>query len=181
MQANFILSLLFLFLVAGPAAAQIEWHPYAGLFTGDRSVRRVTGNDAVVVYEGQRTALGLEAQFGAGQLTPFGGLLYRPGAYRTGSDAGFDFHRLHLPVGLGYRLLSPQFDINLFPSAAVVPGLPFGDATEGERVGWSGRFGLGLYLDWFTLSAYYWHDFTEPLGGELPAGTRTLLTVGARF
>ena len=181
MQATFILFLLGFFLTAGPVAAQVEWHPYAGLFTGGRSVERVAGNDAVVVYEGQRTAVGLEAQFGAGQLTPFGGLLYRPGAYRTGTDAGFDYHRLHLPLGVGYRLLSPQFDINLFPSVAVVPGLAIGDAAEGESLSWSGRFGAGLYLDWFTLSAYYWHDFTDALGGELPAGGRALLTLGARF
>ena len=181
MQANFILSLLVLLLTAGPAAAQIEWHPYAALFTGDRSVERGGGADAVVVYEGQRTALGLETQFGGGQLTPLAGVLYRPGSYRTGTDAGFDFHRLHLPLGLGYRLLSPQFDINIFPSVAVVPGLPFGDAVEGDGLSWSGRFGAGLYLDWFTLSAYYWHDFTDALDGEVPGGGRALLTLGARF
>ena len=181
MQANFIFSLLLLFLGTVPAAAQIEWHPYVGLFTGDRSVERGSGNDATVVFEGQRLALGLETQFGSGQLTPFGGVLYRPGAYRTDGDAGFDFHRLHVPLGLGYRLLSPQFDINVFPSVAVVPGLSFGDAAEGEGVSWSGRVGAGLYLDWFTLGLYYWRDFGDPLGGELPAGGRTLLTAGARF
>ncbi|PPK88541.1 hypothetical protein CLV84_1509 [Neolewinella xylanilytica] len=182
MQSRYYLLLLAAWLLNAPAAAQLEYHPYFGLFSGDAQISLIGDDDGVDVFDGQRYAVGLDVLVGAGQLAPSVGLLFRPGRYESPTAEPFSRHRLQLPLGLAYRVLPPAFDINLVPSVAIIPGLALGDGVGEDRsVDWSGRIGIRLCIDWFTCGAHYFRTFTDPFpGGEHEAG-RVLYTVGARF
>ncbi len=178
------LFILLVYLYAGSASclAQIEVNPYLGIFSGGNELRLFNDNDGLDVYEGQQYAIGLDALFGAGHLAPTAGLLFRPGQFESETAESFTLHRLHLPLGLAYRVLAPDFDINLVPSAAIVPGLVFGEGGDLEHtLDWTARAGVRLYLDWFTLGAYYFKSFTDHYpSGEHEEG-RMLYTLGVRF
>ncbi|WP_116107455.1 hypothetical protein [Lewinella sp. IMCC34191] len=177
-------SLLFgvLWLFAAPAAGQLELNPYVGLFSGENQLTLIGATDGLDIYDAQRYAVGLDVLFGAGQLAPTAGLLYRPGKYESRTAEDFTQHRLHVPLGLAYRVIAPDFDINLVPALAVVPGFRFGDGPANDQsISWSGRAGIRVYLDWFTLGVHYFRTFTDSFStGEHREG-RVLYTVGARF
>ncbi|MGB3801627.1 MAG: hypothetical protein WA952_17555 [Lewinella sp.] len=176
-------SLCFAFLLlATRLVGQLEVNPYVGLFSGDNQLTLIGPTDGVDVYDAQRFAVGLDVLFGAGQLAPSAGVLFRPGRYESSTAETFSQHRLQVPLGLAYRVIAPDWDINLVPSLAVVPGFTFGDGPEGnDPISWSGRGGVRLYLDWFTVGVHYFRTFTDTFAvGEHQEG-RVLYTVGARF
>ena len=182
MRPSSVLLLLSLLATAATGRAQIEYNPYVGLFSGDNRIELVGPTDGVDVFEGQRYAVGADFLFGAGQLAPSAGILFRPGRYESTTAESFTRHRLQLPLGLAYRVIAPDWDINLVPSVAVVPGLILGDGVGEENgVHWSGRAGVRLYLDWATLGVHYFRGFGDPLPrGEHEEG-RMLYTIGLRF
>ena len=182
MRTSTLLPFLFLLTVAAAGRAQVEYNPYVGLFSGDNRIELLGPTDGVDVYEGPRYAFGADFLFGAGQLAPSAGILFRPGRYESTTAASFTRHRLHLPLGLAYRVIAPDWDINLVPSLAVVPGLILGDGVgEERRLDWGARAGIRLYLDWATVGVHYFRGFGDPLPeGEHEEG-RMLYTIGLRF
>lgn len=181
MRIRHVLLLLSLPLLSPAAFSQVEYHVQTGLFTGTNEVALLSVDDAVDVYTGTRYVVGVETLFGSGQVAPLAGLLFQPGRYRSPTAEDFAFHRLYAPLGVAYRLLSPQFDLNFVPSVAAVPAISFGDGAEGEGLSWNGRVGAALLLDWFTLGAYYWRSFGDGFGSKEHSGGRALLTAGVRF
>ena len=178
---------LFLFcLLFGPAlSAQIEYNPYAGILTGKERLRFTGPTDDVTVYESSDWVVGADLLFGSGQLAPLAGVFYRSGSYTAPGGEGLAYHRLHLPLGVAYRLLAPDFDINLVPSLAVAPGVVLGDDTNLSNdpdIDWSGRAGAVLYLDFVTVGVDYLRSFTTHFAdadGEKRG--RWLLTLGIRW
>ena len=177
------------FIVACATAfvsAQVELNPYVGLITGDRSVDLVQPTDDVFTYTGDRWHLGVDALFGAGQLAPLVGLSYRMSSYESEQAASFDSGRLRLPVGVAYRLLAADFDINLVLSAAVAPGLALGDErTEtvilfDNDIDWRGRAAATFYLGSITLGLQYGQTLSAPTHTFGPDNDFTL-TLGTRF
>ena len=167
-------------------SAQVELNPYVGLITGDRTVDLVQPTDGVFTYEGNRWQLGVDALFGAGQWAPLAGLSYRMSGYESGQAASFDYGRLRLPLGVAYRVLAADFDINLVLSAAVAPGLALGDdRTEtvilvDNKVDWRGRSAATFYLGTVTLGLQY----GQTLFGSADALGQTndfIVALGARF
>ena len=177
-----LLLLLSLLAASAIGRAQIEFNPYVGLFSGGNRIELVGPTDGVDVYDGPQYAVGADFLFGAGQLAPSAGVLFRPGRYESPTAESFTRHRLHLPLGLAYRVIAPDWDINLVPSLAVVPGLILGDGVGEERaVDWSARAGIRLYLDWASLGVHYFRGLGDPLPrGEHEEG-RMLYTIGLRF
>ncbi len=122
---------------------------------------------------------------GAGQLAPLAGLVYRPNSYESGAGEVFNYGQISLPLGLAYRILTADLDINLVLHAAVVPGFAFGDDTVAGNtidhgLDWRGRGGVTLYLGTLTLGGQYLHGFAED---GLPGGRSGtfVLTLGGRF
>ena len=173
---------MLLSLVAAAGRAQIEYNPYVGLFAGENRIELLGPTDGLDVYEGPQYAVGADFLFGAGQLAPSAGVLFRPGRYESTTAESFTRHRLQLPLGLAYRVIAPDWDINLVPSLTVVPGLILGDGVGSERtLNWSARAGIRLYLDWVSLGVHYFRGLGDPLPrGEHEEG-RMLYTVGLRF
>ena len=183
---QFLLTYLVAALALATCSAQVELNPYVGLITGDRRVELLQPTDGVFVYEGNRLQVGVDALFGAGQLAPLAGLSYRMSSYESEQAASFDYGRLRLPLGLAYRVLAADFDINLVLSAAVAPGLALGDErTETvllveNKVDWRGRGTATFYLGAVTLGLQY----GQTLFGSADALGQTndfVVTLGARF
>ena len=180
--------LVFLFVwvvYTAPASAQLEFNPYLGLATGKESIQLTAPNDAVNTYHADRFMLGLDVLIGARKLAPLVGIQYHPSTYESGTAAGFRYDRITLPVGLAYRVLEADFDINIVFHAAVAPGLTWGD---GEAAGmeidqgfnWSARGGATLYLGTVTLGAQFVRHLPADGYRRLRAGT-FMVTLGARF
>ena len=183
---HFLLTSLLAILTAATGCAQIEFNPYVGLITGDRTVDVVQPNDEVFSYKGDRLQLGIDALFGAGQLAPLVGLSYRTNSYDSEQAASINYARLRLPLGLAYRVLAADFDINLVLSAAIAPGLALGDertetvVLRENSIDWLGRGGATLYLGSITLGLQYGVVLSandHPLGRD----NDFALTLGARF
>lgn len=177
--------ILFLLLALRPAAAQIELNPYLGFSPGDdRLSLPATADNPAESFEGHRYFLGADALFGANQLAPLAGAVYVHQRYSGSGGTDFSYGRIQIPLGLAYRLLAPDFDINLVPSLAVVPGLNLGTSAAPafqRDLDVSLRAAVRLYLDDWTLGTQYWWNFTDhyPAGAETPAGW--VLTAGMRF
>ncbi|THH40457.1 hypothetical protein [Neolewinella litorea] len=173
-----------LFFIAGlffliPISGQVEVNPYVGFVPGKDRLS-TTGGD----LKGSRYLLGIDALLGAGQLAPLGGLFYVQQRYEGGASGDFSYGRVHLPLGVAYRLLAPDFDLNLVPSLALAPGLTLGSDAAPDfmrELDWSLRAGARLYLDTVTVGVHYLLSLTDhyPEGKEDPAGV--VLTLGARF
>ncbi|WP_116125096.1 hypothetical protein [Lewinella sp. IMCC34183] len=165
--------------------AQIEYNPYGGLLTGTERLTFVSPVDAVEVYESSDWVGGVDLLFGSGQWAPLAGVLYRAGSYDGPAGDGLAYHRLYVPLGVAYRLLTPDFDINLVPHVAIAPGLVLGDDTNlstDPDLHWNGRAGVRLYLDFVSLGVDYLRAFTThfPDGsGEKPG--RLVLSLGLRW
>ena len=184
---QFLLTCLVAALALATCSAQVELNPYVGLITGDRRVELIQPTDDVFVYEGNRLQLGVDALFGAGQLAPLAGLSYRMSSYESEqAAASFDYGRLRLPLGLAYRVLAADFDINLVFSAAIAPGLALGDdRTEtvllvDNRVDWRGRGAATFYLGTVTLGLQYGRTLFGSADALGPTGD-FVVTLGARF
>lgn len=181
--------IFFFLLLVGCAprlTAQVEFNPYGGILTGRESLRFVGPTDAVTEYGGRDWIVGTDLLFGAGQLAPLAGLLYRSGSLDGPGGESFAYDRLYLPIGVGYKLLSPDFDINLVPTLAVAPGLVVNDGTsfaDDRSLTWNGRAGARLFLDFVSLGVDYLHDFSAPRFPEAEGERRGrwLLSVGLRW
>ncbi len=183
---QFLLTYLFIVFATATGSAQVELNPYVGLITGDRTIDLVQPTDDIFTYEGDRWQLGIDALFGAGQLAPLVGLSYRMSSYESKQAASFDYGRLRLPLGLAYRVLAADFDINLVLSVAIAPGLALGDdRTETvilfeNNIDWRGRAAATFYLGSVTLGLQYGQNVSSPENSFGPNGDFTL-TLGARF
>ncbi len=182
---RYLIVLLALGIFTTPASAQLELNPYFGLATGDQAVTLPSANDAPVSYAGDRFLLGVDVLVGAGQLAPLAGLVYRPNSYENEAGDVFNYGHISLPLGLAYRMLAADFDVNLVLHAAIVPGLAFGDdAVAGSAIDhgldWRGRGGVTLYLGTLTLGGQYRYAFGQDRLPQGRSGT-FVLTLGGRF
>lgn len=183
MRNDWLLPLLL--LAFGTLSAQVEWHPYAGLVTGDRAVTLTEPDDALTTYTGDRLLVGADLLFGGRSLAPLVGVAYQPNTYVTrDGDRSFAYHHLQLPLGVAYRLLPADLDLNLLLTAAIAPGLRLGDKDtetvllDDKAIAWMGRGGIVLCIYSATLGVQYRHQLNTGLPQRSGAWA---LTAGLRF
>jgi hypothetical protein len=183
MQHSLPALLLALFVACpGWLSAQVESHPYLGVSSTGRALQTVGPADAPLSLDTDQYLLGLDLHFGRRSLTPLAGLGYRLLTAEPGPDESLNYHVLSLPLGLAYRLLPADLDLNLVPHLALLPTYTWetfdrGSAGYGLDVGL--RTGVSAYLHWATLGVQYRYRFT----GEGPESRRDLwsLVVGIRL
>ncbi len=168
-----------------PALAQLQVNPYVGLATGNQSVALATPTDGLENYAGDRLLVGVDVLAGAGQWAPLAGLVYRPTTYESDAGEVFNYGHIYLPLGIAYRLLAADFDINVLLHGALAPGISFGDGMASgtcidHGLNWLGRGGVTLYLGTVTLGGQFVHSFGEDglIGSR---GGTFVLTLGGRF
>ncbi|CAH0999308.1 hypothetical protein LEM8419_00606 [Neolewinella maritima] len=178
--------ILFLLLCSFSSYGQVEINPYLGVLTGDRQIDLVQPADDVFTYTGDRLLLGADVLFGAGNLAPLVGLSYQFSRYETEQAPAFDYGHLRLPLGLAYRLLPADLDLNVVLTVAVAPGLSLGDdrtetvTFDQSTIDWAGRGAVTLYLDLFTVGIQCMRGFSAS-GTTQELATYLGLTAGARF
>ncbi|NJB86509.1 hypothetical protein GGR26_002277 [Lewinella marina] len=176
--------LFFLALLSlSPLAAQVEVNPYIGYLLGEDRLTVGEGG-SVREFTGTRYAVGVDALLGARQLAPSGGLLYVHRKFSGDGGTDFSYGSVHLPLGLAYRVLPPDFDLNLVANLAVAPGWVAGGGTapgfEGN-LDWSLRGGVRLYLDYVTLGVHYFGSFTDHYPPDREVVPQWMLTLGIRL
>ena len=176
---------LTMLLTASTLWGQLEFTPYLGVVLGDRAVLITEPLDELTAYTGDRLLLGADVLFGGGALAPLVGVAFQPNSYVSADGTrDFRYHHLQLPLGLAYRLLPADLDLNLLLTAALGPGLRLGDESTGTvllddaGVAWMGRGGILLYIYSATVGVQYRHQ----LNTGLPQRSgQWAVTAGLRF
>jgi hypothetical protein len=181
----FLPLLLSLMALSPRLLAQIEFHPYLGLSVQDVELRTTDAAGTNFSLPTDQYLGGLEAHLGRRLLTPLFGLSYRYLSADTDAlpEGGrLDYHVVSLPLGMAYRLLPADLDINLVPQLALLPTYSFLRGESGQTdygLGWSLRAATSVYLDWATLGLQYRYRLSD----DGPQDRRGILlfTLGIRL